>query len=137
LVAGRLDATRRGETTCSLGSMGVELGAFVKWLALAVVALVIGAVGASAVYAWVWHDNNSARTEADEQVVAEAYARRVAGHCAQLACRAENLHRIAPGVWEVTIVVANGKSYCAAIHLDEFGLTSDGGFIGVANVQCS
>lgn len=107
-----------------------------KRVALAVIAVVIGAVALFAVYTWDWQDNDPARSEADERVVAEAYARRVAEHCAQFKCRAENLHRVAPGVWEVMIVVSKDKTYCAAIRLDEFGLTPNGGLTGVANTSC-
>jgi len=86
-----------------------------KWVALIVFSLATAAVAAFAIYTWGWHDNGP--SDAQEQAVAEAYARALAGSCPDTPCTIEDLHRTAPGVWAVTLL-SHGKKHCGTVKLD-------------------
>jgi hypothetical protein len=103
----------------------------VKLVALIVVSLATAAVAAIAIYTWGRHDNG--RSDAQEQAVAEAYARAIAGSCPDVPCKIEELHRAAPGVWAITML-SHGKEHCGTVQLD--GLPNTDGSLSFSETGC-
>jgi hypothetical protein len=105
-----------------------------KWLFLTALVLVAGAVAAFGIYTWGWHDRDAVSSDADDRALADSYGRQIMNRCTG-ECRVENLHEVAPGVWEFTAVY-QGVPYCAAIQLDSFRATSSGNFTGWSRTSC-
>jgi hypothetical protein len=109
----------RGLCSCRERRKSSEL---VKRTALVVVSLATAALAAFAIYTWGWRDNG--HSEADEQAVAEAYARALAGSCPDAPCTIEHLHREAPGVWAIALL-AHGEEHCGTMQLDALPNTDE------------
>jgi len=109
-----------------------------RWSFLAVLAVVIGAVAAFAIYTWGWRDDS--RKYDNERTRAEIAAQQVAQLCRNNGggpCVPRGLERLATGLWRSRETDEEGNTFCLAIDLEHFRVASNGKTThGVGLVRC-
>jgi hypothetical protein len=114
-----------------------------RWVLAIVLVLVLGLVGAFAVYTFGWRDDDDADERTRALIAIEEL--RIEAACFPPACDAENVEQLAPQIWRVEFLrreTANqlADRACYAIHLDRFrvlGIDRSGNDVrGLARITC-
>lgn len=113
-----------------------------RWAFLTALVVVVGTLGAFALYTFEWRDTG----EDDERARAQSYAWAIAQTCERVErCRVARVVRVAPGLWRVRIAadrvwLAESETYasdsCVLIQVDRFAPRADGWFSGASGGSC-